>query len=535
MVTDAPHAQPHSPCRAALPGGPSLPFALMIRSIFRSAVVGLVWAPMAMAQLPYLTAPAGTLRIELDGGFMPSLREYADGDSRRLGDPLASGGNLEADLAPRLTALLGRPASAASIGTLTANLMHQRGEGGIGLAVGVTRRITASIRVPIVSVRTESRLEHDEATATLGLNPALRGDGTSAAWLAQFGTALVELQSRRDAGEYAGNPTLQALANEVLASAPAWRTGIANLLIDEGQASLLLPLATSTDGVALLNQAITYRDQLSGPLGVTAPTGTPALPATGMTTEQFNSLLTEPDGFALGPLEEQPLVALGDVELGLVYSLAASSDAGGRRWFGAWLTGGVTLPTGAAPRADRLRDQGTGDRQLDARLGGTVELGRGRLGLRAEASMQLQFSGSREARIGTRDAFLQPASRTALLDWDPGDILTVSARPFFRIADRLAMTGSAAYVQKGEDHWTLPGDEPLPGSDLAAMGVGTDASALRVGVGLSYAHDGRHVDGAVRMPVEAGLTVERTVWSGSGLVAQQHVTKMWFRVYKRLW
>jgi hypothetical protein len=509
-------------------------FRLMNRFLLRAVAAVLVWTPIASAQLPYLTAPSGTLRIELDGGFMPTTREYADGVSRRLGDPLATTSILDAGLTERLSALLGRPASPGSIGSLTADLMHQRGEGGIGLALGVTRRITASVRIPIVSVRTEQRLEHDDATATLGLNPALRGDQTSAAWLEQFGTALSELEARRDAGEYSGNPTLQALANEILTSGPAWRVAMSNLLVDEGQASLLLPLATSADGVALLGQAATYRDQLSTQLGIAAPSGVPALPNTGMTTAQFDEVLTSATGFGLAPIEEQPVVGLGDVELGVTYALAHSSNASQRRWFGAWLVGGVALPTGTMPRADRIRDQGTGDGQLDVRLGGAVELGRGRLGLRAEGSMQVQLPGTREARVGVRDAFLVPAARTAVLEWDPGDVLTISARPFFRIADRLAITAAASYLQRSEDTWSATG-AGTPEAELAQMGLGTNASALRLGAGLSYAHDGRHVDGTTRMPVEAGLSVERTVWSGSGLVAQQMVTRMWFRVYKRLW
>ena len=507
----------------------------MIRFLLGGCAALIVSVPRAEAQLPYLTAPRGALRIELDGGFMPSSREYADGTSRRLGDPVQPGGALASDLQARLTALLGRPASPGSIGTFTADLMHQRGEGGIGLAVGVTRRITASVRVPIVSVRTESRLQHDEATATLGINPASLGDGTSAVWLTQFGDALVELQTRRDAGEYSGNPTLQALANSILATAPTWRADLASLLINTGEASLLLPIATSTDGVALLGQAATYRDQMGDQLGVTVPSGTPLLPSTGMTSEQLSGLLSDPQGFGIAPVEEQPFVGLGDVELGVTYALAGSSSAAGRRWFGAWLNGGVLLPTGTPPRADRIRDQGTGDGQLDVRLGATVEVGRGRLGLRADANIQAQLTGSREVRVGARDAFLQPAARTATLDWNPGDIMTVTARPFFRLADRLALVGSVSWYSRGTDQWSAAGENAPPAVDLTAMGVGTKASALRLGAGISYAHDGQHVDGESRMPVEAGLAVERTAWSGSGLVAQQMVTRMWFRVYKKLW
>ena len=69
----------------------------MIRSLLGGCAALIVWAPQAIAQLPYLTAPSGSLRIELDGGFMPSSREFADGTSRRLGDPLGSGAILICD------------------------------------------------------------------------------------------------------------------------------------------------------------------------------------------------------------------------------------------------------------------------------------------------------------------------------------------------------------------------------------------------------------------------------------------------------
>jgi hypothetical protein len=507
----------------------------MIRPLLRHCALLLLCAPMAAAQLPYLTAPPGTLRIELDGAFQPSLREYADGTLRRLGAPVGTGGALEEDLSARLAVLLGRPATTGSLGRLTADLMHQRSEGGVGLAVGVTSRLTASVRLPIVSVRTESRLQHDDAVTTLGLNPALGGDPTSETWLTGFASALDAVQARRDAGDYAGDPTTQALADQVLASGPIWRAALADLLVDAGRASLLLPLATSDDGVELLEQAAQYRDQFSGPLGVTAPAGVPALPTSGVSTTDFNALLVDPAGFGLAAPEDIPFVALGDVELGLTYAMAGSSDSLRRRWFAAWLIGGVTLPTGTPPRANRLRDQGTGDGQLDVRVGGAVEVGRGRIGVRAEGNFQVQLRGTREARVGGRDAFLLPASRVATLQWDPGDVLTLTARPFVRVADRLALVGSAAWSRRGEDRWSSTSGDETTAADVADMGVGTGATALRLGVGLSYAHDGSHVDGVQRVPVEAGLHLERLAWSGSGLVAQQLVTRMWFRVYKKLW
>lgn len=508
-------------------------FQRMSPCFVRAALLGLVLVAPLPGQLPYLSAPPGSLRLEFGGAFRPTSWEYHDGVARRLGDPLGETDPLAADVAARTAPLLGRPATPGRIGTLRGDVMQQRGDGLLALAVGVSRRLTVGARAPIVSVRTEWRLAHDPATATLGRNPALLGDPASSAFVTQFGTALDLLRQRRDAGAYAGDPSLQALADATLNDAPAWRALAAALLVDAGTAAAVLPLADSPDGLALLAAATTWRDQLSGPLGIEGFTALPALPVTALSTQQFGELLGAPDGFALISTDEPPLVGLGDVELTATWMLRNGGDSLGRRWNGAWLVGGVTLPTGTPPRHDRLRDAGTGDGQTDIHLGAVLELGAGRLGLRAEGSHRLQLPGSRTVRVAPRDQFLVPIALLRTVDWNPGDVTMLTARPFFRVADRLAATASATWWRRGGDQWSTA--VAADAAAVAAMGEGTAASALLVGAGLAYAHGGQHLDGVARMPVEAGLSVERTVWSGSGLVPRELVARLYFRVYKRLW
>lgn len=493
------------------------------------------------AQLPYLNAPAGALRIELGGRFDPTSSEFADGERRDLGDPLAAA-SLTAgtspvvhDLEARVSAILGRPATSGSLGALSADAMVQRGAGTIGLAVGVSRRFTAFASVPIVSVRPEVRLEHDGTGATLGVNPALLGDQSSAQFLTQFDAALAELQVRVDAGDYAGDPALQQLATQTLDEGAALRDAL-DALLTGAAASPVLPTTTSADGSDLLAQVASVRDRFGGQLGIAGFTGAPGLPGEPITEAGFEELLGAAAGYDLAPFDQQPFVSLGDVELGVVALLAHSRSEEQRRWFGAWLTGSVTLPTGTPPDPRFLRDIGTGDGQLDVALGGVIEAGRGRLGIRASGSWRLQLQGTRETRVGRRDEFLLPAYRTATLEWDPGDVITLRAEPYFRLADRLAIAGSATWFHRGEDAWSLPEGRSVPGTTtVAEMSAGTSASALRLGLGMSYAHAGATIRGGARMPVEAGLALERTVASSSGRVLAPLTTRLWFRVYKQLW
>jgi hypothetical protein len=341
------------------------------------------------------------------------------------------------------------------------------------------------------------------------------------------------VRTRRDAGDYDGDPALRALADAILVDGPVWRARFVATVLTPSTAEPVLPIAASPDGTELLAQAAAWRDQISGPLGVEGFTSLPALPVDPVTSEQLAAALTSPSGFGLVPPDAQPLVGIGDVELEAHYLLVARSDTATRRWLGVWLHGGITAPTGTPPRADRLRDLGTGDGQLDLALGATAEVGAGRLGVRATGWYRNQLAGDRVARVAPRDAFLVPASRTATLRWDPGNEVRVHAQPFFRIADRFALTATLAWWRRGHDTWTAQDGGTDPG--ITAMGAGTAASAAVLGAGFAYAHHGVHVDGVPRMPVEAGLGIERTVTSGSGLVAQSLTTRVWFRVYGRLW
>ncbi len=529
------HPSPDTIWQKSPDGALPLPFRTMIR-ILTGALIALVTAATTAAgQLPFLTGPAGTLRIELSGDFQPTNEEFADGERRGLGDPVNLDGALESGLGNRLADILGRPPSPISSGTLNASVMHQRATGTIGLAVAVTSRLTIGARLPIVSTRTESHLDFDGEGGNLGVNPTLQGNTTSADWLNQFGASLETLRARRDAGDYADDPARLALANQVLASAPGWHAAMTDLLVTTGTAATLLPLASSADGAELLAQATNYRDQLANELGVSAPGGAPALPAAAMTPETLATLLENPDGIGWAPVEEQPIVGLGDVELRATWALRTTRDVEQNRWMGAWLSAGATLPTGSPPRPDRLRDIGSGDGQLDLMLSGIAEIGRGRFGVRASAEWRMQRPGERNARVGSRDQFILPAASETLLQWDPGDMLSITALPFFRIADRLALTGSVQWLQRGADRWSpLEGFAGDPAA-VAAMGNGTEASALIWGAGIGYIHDGSHVDGVSRMPVEAGLAIERVASSGSGLVAAPLTTRVWFRVYKSLW
>lgn len=496
----------------------------------------------AGAQLPLMTAPAGTLRIEFGGGFFPTDEEFADGDRRPLGAPLnsatlgATGVAPIADLDARMTQLLGRPATPGSLGGVTAILERQRGVGTIGLAWGISRRLTLATRVPIVSTRTQARLSQDGTGATLGLNPAdpALGDGggtANAVFFNEFGAALTDLASRTAAGEFANDPALEALAQQTLAEAPGFRDALASLL----GSSPLLPVVGSVDGVALLAATAALRTRFAEQFGISGFTAVPALPGAPLTPDGFAALLAAPTGFGLLPFGEDPRVQLGDVDIEVTAELLRDGRPGEHRWLAIWGRGGVTLPTGTTPRPNALLDQGSGDGQLDLLAGVVVEAGRGAFGARLAADYRRQFAGDLDARVGARDALLRSASSGASLRRDPGDVIELGVQPFFRLAPHLALVGAAHWWSRGSDRWSWStGQAALPGLDPAVMNAGTNANATLLGIGVSYVHDGPLRDGRVGMPVEASFGIERMVRSGRGVVDAPLTTRLTFRIYKSL-
>ena len=153
--------------------------------------------------------------------------------------------------------------------------------------------------------------------------------------------------------------------------------------------------------------------------------------------------------------------------------------------------------------------------------------------MRGSALMTLQLSGTSAEQPGTRDQLLRPSRVTALFARNPGDLLTVTAQPFYRIVPHFALTALLQYQRRGADRlaWADP-TQAIAGLDLATLVNGTAANATRVGVGLSFVHDGKNREGLLKMPVEAGFSIERTVASSAGVVATPLTSRMVLRVYK---
>ena len=106
---------------------------------------------------------------------------------------------------------------------------------------------------------------------------------------------------------------------------------------------------------------------------------------------------------------------------------------------------------------------------------------------------------------------------------DPGDILALEVRPFYRLARTLA-------VQAGLQHWTRKADQVsyaitrrrAPWCRRSVLAEATAANATLFSAGITYSNPGRLRAGGTGLPVDASWSYERVLRSAKGRVPDTH-------------
>jgi hypothetical protein len=494
----------------------------------------------AGAQLAPVGVPPGVVRLEADGALESWDKRWLDGNREGYGTDVTSPA-LGTDLFPFLIEsestirrVTGQSGFTFNLGALATDAAVDRGVGMFGASLGLTRAITIFGRMPLVSVRVQHASTLNGAAANAGANP---GSTQQAAFFGQFDDALTTLSARIAAGDYAGDPAALALAQSTLASATTLRDDLFGLLSDEQSASPFVPLATSPAGAALDGRITTLQNTLATSLGVAGFTETPVLPTAPLTAADLEATVSDPSG-PIGMLTDQSKVVFrGDAEAGVALTLLDRWDRGPRRGgVRAAVEGLVRFPTGRVARSDRLLALGSGDGQTDLETRGTLDLGGGRWGVRLEGRYNRQLAADLVERVAPPSQPYPARDLVAAVRFDPGDETSFAVRPFFRIANSLAIIGSAERWHHGSDDYTYAaGADPVPGVDAAVLGQETDASATLVSIGLTYSSAGVARPNSRNLPVDAGWSYERVIGASGGRVPDGHRIRARFRLYLGLW
>ncbi|HUR95715.1 MAG TPA: hypothetical protein VMY76_14120 [Gemmatimonadales bacterium] len=489
------------------------------------------------AQLAPVGVPAGAVRVDLDGAIDIWDDRWRAGEREPLGADLSSPA-FGSDLLPslgdadaRIGRITGLSGYRLNLGALTTDAQAEDSRLYFGAAVGLTRSITIFGRMPLVRVRVQTRFDLAATpTSDAGLNP---GSAQQEPFFTEFDASLAALSARIAAGDFDSDPALRARAQSTLEAGGALRSDLFGLLSDPSTAAPFVPTATSTAGTAVAARVAELQATLAGDFGVGGFTSTPALPSEAVTTDALVTSFSDPSGPIASRPGDTKLTFRGDAEAGVALTLVDRWDRGEHRGgFRAAIEGLVRFPTGRVAQPDRLLTLGTGEGQTDVEARLTTDLGAGRWGLRAEGMYTRQLAGDYLARVAPPTQPLAPIDRLSAVTRDPGDVLSLAVRPFFRLAPTFAIQGSAMHWSRGEDAVTyLTPEDEIPGIDAGVLAENSKASATLLGLGITYSSPGRLRAGGTGLPIDASWSYERIVRTSGGIVPDRHAFRARFRAY----
>ncbi len=504
------------------------------------------------AQLAPVGVPKGTLRLDVRGAFESADQRIFDGTTEDyladFGSP-AFGSDRIASLRSTdslVSVVLGQPTYRLNLGNQQANGQLTIGAGTIGAALGITSRLTLFATVPLVTTRVQARLRLDSTTSDGGLNPAHPALGNpndaaaADAFFGAFNTALTTLETRIANGTYAGNPSLDSLARAVAARGGSMRDALFALTRDPVQASPFLPSSASATGQQIGTLIDGLQDTLANTLGVPGFTSDPVLAQSRLTGGEFANLLTDPAGpFLAFPLAESKISRMGDMEVGAIFTVVDRFDRpGSTGGFRLAITGLARLPTGQRDNPANLIDVGTGNGRYEAGVSGTADLGVGAIGARLRGGYLVRLPTLRVRRVTAPSQPYADASRLTNVRYNAGDVLTLGAQPFLRLARNIAVHGQADYTRIGADaaSYYSSGDV-IPGLSAGVLDESA-RTALALGGGISYVGRAAHECEPGRKcgwPIEASWTYTTVVRATGGRVEKFRTTRLEIRWYQRLW
>jgi hypothetical protein len=503
----------------------------------RLAVLACLLAPSAVrAQLAPVGVPAGILRVDLDGTMDIWDHRWLDGNREPLGADLSSPAlgsdrfTFLSDADARIGRITGLPGYRLNLGALATDAQAENTRGFLGLALGLTRKLTIFGRVPLVRVQVETHFALDSTSGDAGSNP---GAAQQLTFFQQLDASLTALGDRIAAGDFDSDPALKARAQSTLSAATSLRDDLFGLLADPITAAPFVPTVTSSAGTAMDARVTGLQAALASDFGISGFTATPALPTERVGTDEFVNFLSSPSG----PVATRPggykLTFRGDAEAGLAFTLVDHWDQGGHRGgFRTAVEGLVRFPTGRVAQPDRLIPLGTGDGQTDIEARLTTDVGGGHLGARVEGTYTRQLAADFLVRVAPPTQPFAGIDLLSAIHRDPGDIVSVAVRPIFRLTPTLAIQGTAMHWSRGQDQVSyLTEADSIPGIPASLAAEDTKASATVLGIGLTFSSPGRFRPGGTGMPVDASWSYERVVSTSGGIVPDLNTMRARFRVY----
>jgi len=478
----------------------------------------------------------GELLIQLTGSSAAVDQRFeTDGTRRPLADVFAF--ELDDRIEPRLDSLdaalpeLFAPfnlvtETPSTLGVLKLDLLFERTSMPLNLELGLTDWLSVFTVVPIVKGRSFSGPFIEDGTASAGTFAESPDE-----FFTGLSSTIDQLESivNADTLSAARQQTAQAL----LTDARALETGL------EGLRQLpYLPTDSSSAGRQIASVYESLRGGFSE-FELEIPDLVLGSPIAGADGAQF---ITEA-GFGIeSPRKRSTGIKFGDIEVGLrlqplnTFRPRGAGDVAANLRVRLQLGVLWRFPSGSEPVAGRITDPGTGEGQADLELHSTLDVGLGsRIWLSLFGGYTVQFEAELRRLLTDPASPLQLGAQTALVTWDPGDVLRLAVLPRVNFTKNITFSGIFLLAHHGRDALVAVDAGAMTGAFTPAdLEAGTEYTARTVGFAARYAstewHGGRR-DG---IPVEVELRYTRTVSASDGYVPRWGVWEVGLRYYQSI-
>jgi hypothetical protein len=459
-----------------------------------------------------------------DGSVQPLSDMFAAWMDSRLVPPLDSLDLTLTDLFPTL----GLPAPEGStLGLFQYDVLIERTRAPIAISFAPTRWLAVFTVVPIVRGVSFVGEQLDSATVNTGSQGSAFG-GNPGAFFTALGDGIAALDAIVAADTLP--PAEQAAAVALLADAQAIDAGLQDL-----NDLSYLPTDSGPNGVALTGF---YDGMRSGfeDFQLELPVLALAEPISGETAK---ALTSGPDFGIEPPLDRDSGIRLGDIEAGISLQPLNSfrRPQGEPRptfAFRARLDALWRFATGRPPLARHLFDVGAGDGQSDLELRGSFDVAFGsRFWLSLFGGYNLQMEGEVERLITSTELPIQRGAYTAIVAWDPGNVLTLAAVPRFNFTRNITFSFLWVHTQRGAHRYRavdpVPDGAAFEPSDLE---VGSEYSTRSIGFAARFSSTEWSGDRRQGIPAEVELRYRNTTHSKDGFAPKENIWEVSVRLYR---